>query len=358
MGQPLGSVRCYHPGGVHFHTNHTPVTPSSQSTCTASDLAARSAAVTAECCDEPTEDCSSGQPATCNLGCAAVLVPYYQDCQGALQGDAEILAAVQSAVQQCRFGSRGFEQPPYGYPQYDESEGKFSDGSRYVCVCASTDSPADPVHKDQIPALTQAGTITNHTMVWSEGLADWMRFDHARDRLTADSFQGTFIYDTGAYDSRTSFGQDCSSQGDFCGSSPCQNGAACVTSQWSYTCNCPGGWTGLNCEAEEHATPLVPMAGTSIRALASFDMDGVVGSIEMHQDAADPTAETTVVVYLTGLQDSPNPWVSEIRNASQMNRSVVLERRVALVVDLFGSLLTLTHLVFWAARVDEWLWKI
>lgn len=71
------------------------------STCTASDLAARSAAVTAECCDEPTEDCSSGQPATCNLGCAAVLVPYYQDCQGALQGDAEILAAVQSAVQQC-----------------------------------------------------------------------------------------------------------------------------------------------------------------------------------------------------------------------------------------------------------------
>ena len=91
-------MRCYHPGGVHFHT---PVTPSSQSTCTASDLAARSAAVTAECCDEPTEDCSSGQPATCNLGCAAVLVPYYQDCQGALQGDAEILAAVQSAVQQC-----------------------------------------------------------------------------------------------------------------------------------------------------------------------------------------------------------------------------------------------------------------
>eukprot|EP01046_Picozoa_sp_COSAG06_P095153 COSAG06_NODE_41280_length_393_cov_0.646259_1_plen_86_part_10 len=86
----MGSVRCYHPGGVHFHT---PITPSSQN----------------------------------------------------------------------GFGSRGFEQPPYGYPQYDEGEGEFSDGSRYVCVCVSTDSPADPVHKDQITALTQAGTITSHT---------------------------------------------------------------------------------------------------------------------------------------------------------------------------------------------------
>ena len=31
--------------------------------------------VSAECCDEPTEDCSSGYPASCNAGCAARLVP-------------------------------------------------------------------------------------------------------------------------------------------------------------------------------------------------------------------------------------------------------------------------------------------
>ena len=43
--------------------------------CSLADLAARAADVTAECCDEPTEDCSSGMPATCNAGCAAVLVP-------------------------------------------------------------------------------------------------------------------------------------------------------------------------------------------------------------------------------------------------------------------------------------------
>ena len=47
-----------------------------------------------ECCDEQgdgadpghrraqqgTEDCSSGVPATCNVGCASVLIPFFEDC--------------------------------------------------------------------------------------------------------------------------------------------------------------------------------------------------------------------------------------------------------------------------------------
>ena len=48
------------------------------------DLADRTAAVNDECCDEPTEDCSSGRPATCNVGCAHVLLPFFDDCAGAL----------------------------------------------------------------------------------------------------------------------------------------------------------------------------------------------------------------------------------------------------------------------------------
>ena len=44
------------------------------------DIEARSAAVNAECCDEPTEDCSLGGPSTCNLGCARVLLPFFADC--------------------------------------------------------------------------------------------------------------------------------------------------------------------------------------------------------------------------------------------------------------------------------------
>ena len=71
-------------------------------TCKTSDLADRADAVARECCDEPTEDCSSGEPASCNPRCAAVLVPYYLDCREALRaepGAGDVLAAVQRAVQ-------------------------------------------------------------------------------------------------------------------------------------------------------------------------------------------------------------------------------------------------------------------
>ena len=47
---------------------------------TAADFSAVSAAVTSECCDEPTESCDEGTPETCNAGCAAVLVPANAAC--------------------------------------------------------------------------------------------------------------------------------------------------------------------------------------------------------------------------------------------------------------------------------------
>ena len=48
------------------------------------DLEGRMAAVNDECCDEATEVCSSGRPATCNVGCAHVLLPFFDDCSGVL----------------------------------------------------------------------------------------------------------------------------------------------------------------------------------------------------------------------------------------------------------------------------------
>eukprot|EP01046_Picozoa_sp_COSAG06_P015473 COSAG06_NODE_993_length_11161_cov_12.065359_8_plen_426_part_00 len=79
-------------------------------TCVTADLAKRAGAVTVDCCDEPTEDCSSGQPAVCNAGCAAVLVPYFQDCHDALVGEGgDVLAAVRAAVQQCASAPPAYE---------------------------------------------------------------------------------------------------------------------------------------------------------------------------------------------------------------------------------------------------------
>ena len=48
------------------------------------DLEGRTTALNDECCNEKTEDCSSGRPATCNLGCAHVLLPFFDDCSGVL----------------------------------------------------------------------------------------------------------------------------------------------------------------------------------------------------------------------------------------------------------------------------------
>ena len=50
--------------------------------CDTSDaFASRVAEVTAECCDEPAEICTDGYPATCNAGCAAVLLPMRDSCE-------------------------------------------------------------------------------------------------------------------------------------------------------------------------------------------------------------------------------------------------------------------------------------
>eukprot|EP01043_Picozoa_sp_COSAG02_P008861 COSAG02_NODE_291_length_25510_cov_9.433828_7_plen_280_part_00 len=67
--------------------------------CAEEDLPGRARQVTGACCDDPTEDCSSGQPASCNAGCAAVLVPYLQDCQLVMDKDA--LRSVQEAAERC-----------------------------------------------------------------------------------------------------------------------------------------------------------------------------------------------------------------------------------------------------------------
>ena len=49
-----------------------------------SDFKARTTAVNTECCNDKTEDCSSGRPTSCDAACARVLLPYFADCQSSL----------------------------------------------------------------------------------------------------------------------------------------------------------------------------------------------------------------------------------------------------------------------------------
>jgi hypothetical protein len=73
-----------------------PPPPLSPDTCL--DLSARAAELNVECCDEASEDCSSGQPVVCNVGCSAVVLPFFADCSGALGAAA---AAYTDLVEMC-----------------------------------------------------------------------------------------------------------------------------------------------------------------------------------------------------------------------------------------------------------------
>ena len=48
---------------------------------TQGELAARVNKINHECCDEIGEDCSSGAPESCNIGCSVVVLDFWRDCQ-------------------------------------------------------------------------------------------------------------------------------------------------------------------------------------------------------------------------------------------------------------------------------------
>eukprot|EP01047_Picozoa_sp_COSAG01_P054903 COSAG01_NODE_6052_length_3878_cov_97.784334_3_plen_643_part_00 len=67
-------------------------------------LTARVEAVADACCNaEPTDDCSSGAPMVCNAGCAAVFLPFWDDCGAALGAQTTDQAALfQQTVGLCQ----------------------------------------------------------------------------------------------------------------------------------------------------------------------------------------------------------------------------------------------------------------
>eukprot|EP01043_Picozoa_sp_COSAG02_P014153 COSAG02_NODE_578_length_20075_cov_93.607930_10_plen_879_part_00 len=194
--------------------------------CSSAELSTRSAAVTAECCDEEGEDCSSGAPASCNAGCAAVLVPYYQDCADSLQsfqGGAALVEVIQTAALLC-----------------DEAVGLQIPGmvaAGYQCTCADgwsgedcTISGASPLPDPNTDAFLQAQPeIAAH---------NWVKcFDSDVDDVSTpavfhancDAFDETVLiarnslgYTFGGYAAQ-SWSKDtcCEDSANYCGSSYC-----------------------------------------------------------------------------------------------------------------------------------------
>jgi hypothetical protein len=67
--------------------------------CSSNDeFAAAFAPVNVECCDEPTEDCTAGFPATCNAGCAALLLPAQAACDDFLAAGGIPMAGTKALI--------------------------------------------------------------------------------------------------------------------------------------------------------------------------------------------------------------------------------------------------------------------
>lgn len=140
-----------------------PAPPSSDPTDGAcGDFNSRTDAINRECCNEPSEDCSTGRPATCNLGCAYVLLPYFKDCADAL-GDAA--ASFDDVVQLCHAAgcsvggfynteSNSCEPCPVGYFKAEEGLQECTEclggtttlgpGSIHPSQCVPPPPPAPP----------------------------------------------------------------------------------------------------------------------------------------------------------------------------------------------------------------------
>ena len=75
------------------------------------------APVNEECCDEDSEDCSSGYPATCNEGCAAQLLPLVDACAGFLADNA--MAPIKDALDGVAAKCGQKVQPCTNYEEYN-----------------------------------------------------------------------------------------------------------------------------------------------------------------------------------------------------------------------------------------------
>ena len=55
-----------------------------EASCDADELQWRTADINSACCDDPSEDCSPGYPTTCMPDCAALFLPFWDECRSAL----------------------------------------------------------------------------------------------------------------------------------------------------------------------------------------------------------------------------------------------------------------------------------
>ena len=152
------------------------------------ELADRADALNIECCGQLGQDCSSGTPNSCNRGCAAVVLPFWEDCEQALGPAASLFnqllvdcrATIETAAgpsaepsaEPATGGSSCLSNPcQNGGTCADATTDLSLTGDEYSCTCATSPMTGEPLHwgvncetseddctLDNDPCLSQPGT--------------------------------------------------------------------------------------------------------------------------------------------------------------------------------------------------------
>ena len=155
-------------------SRHDSEGPDAPNTCHASavcpscsseaELSACTTAVNDECCNELSEDCSSGEPATCNAGCARVLLPVQARCDEWLAADQSGLGAfVKPLLDAAAANCQAPPPPPTscgGYTEFNELIGGSS--ALYSACCSDSSACTDGMPSGSCSDACAAQVSTVH----------------------------------------------------------------------------------------------------------------------------------------------------------------------------------------------------
>ena len=113
-----------------------------------SNLAQRAMAVNLECCNDKTEDCSSGAPATCDAGCAAIFLPFWRDCEAEVGDEWRHSATLNGVLAKCEAAAGGQSPNPAtkAHPQCAQPYETLDDKWRISTEPGGTHCDRSPVY--------------------------------------------------------------------------------------------------------------------------------------------------------------------------------------------------------------------
>jgi hypothetical protein len=200
--------------------------------CDASTMASYAAEIDAQCCGADNAACSRKVPTSCDVGCAAVLLPFWADCFESIQ--------------------------------FWDSSAAAADFEKVVALCEARRSlrpvggscPRAATLAAKCGSAIAAGVgncivcVAKHFACDDDGAIDAFCSDGGGKAPAPPPPPGGFMCEC----AKGWRGHVCD-QATGCDGSPCGEHGTCTASGGSYACDCATGWSGPRCDVHQCALP-------------------------------------------------------------------------------------------------------